>query len=150
MVFKGAYPDWYKMALKITLKPNERMIIGGTVLTNGRTKSDFIIENEVPILREKDIMSEKDACSPCRRIYFVVQLMYIDKENLITHHSTYWKLVQELVEAAPSTLDLVDQLSVNILNKTYYKALKLAKKMVYFEQEVLERVTQSVGSISKG
>jgi flagellar protein FlbT len=40
------------MALKITLKPNEKMIVSGAVVTNGNTKNtDLIIENNVPVLR---------------------------------------------------------------------------------------------------
>lgn len=130
------------MTLKITLKPHERMIIGGAVLTNGKTKADFIIENKVPVLREKNIMSETDADSPCRRIYFVIQLMYIDNQNLITHHNTYWKLVKDLVGAAPSTVGLIDEISRNILNNKYYQALKKAKKLIDYEQEVLNHVSQ--------
>ena len=130
------------MTLKITLKPHERMIIGGAVLTNGKTKADFIIENKVPVLREKDIMSETDANSPCRRIYFVIQLMYIDNQNLITHHNTYWKLVKDLVGAAPSTVVLIDEISRNILSNKYYQALKKAKKLIDYEQEVINHVSQ--------
>ena len=130
------------MTLKITLKPHERMIIGGAVITNGKTKADFIIENKVPVLREKDIMSETDANSPCRRIYFVIQLMYIDNQDLITHHNTYWKLVKDLVGAAPSTVGLIDEISRNILSNKYYQALKKAKKLIDYEQEVLNHVSQ--------
>ena len=37
------------MALKITLKPGERMVIGGAVLTNGNSAScDLVIENKTP------------------------------------------------------------------------------------------------------
>lgn len=128
------------MALKITLKPHERMVIGGAVVTNGNTKCNLLVENKVPILREKDIMNEKDADSPCRRIYFAIQLMYIDEENLITHHNTYWKLVQDVVKAAPSTLGLIDQISEQILSSRYYQALKLTGKLIAYEQEVLARV----------
>jgi len=128
------------MALKITLKPHERMIIGGAVVTNGNTKCNLLVENKVPILREKDIMNEKDADSPCCRIYFAIQLMYIDEENLITHHNTYWKLVQDVVKAAPSTLGLIDQISEHILSSRYYQALKLTRKLIAYEQEVLARV----------
>jgi flagellar protein FlbT len=68
------------MALKITLKPNEKMIIGGTVIVNGSsTISNLIIEYQVPLLRQKDILSEKDTNSPSKRIYFAIQLMYIDE-----------------------------------------------------------------------
>ena len=51
------------------------MIVGGAVITNGNIRNtDLIIENNVPILRQKDILSEKDATSPCSRIYFLIQL----------------------------------------------------------------------------
>ena len=128
------------MPLKITLKPHERMIVGGAVITNGNTRCDLLIENKVSILRQKDIMSEKDADSPCRRIYFAIQLMYIDEENLIEHHNTYWKLVQDIVKAAPSMLALIDQISEHILNNKYYQALKLARKLIDYEQEIIDHV----------
>ena len=128
------------MALKITLGPREKMIIGGAVVTNGNTRCDLLVENKVPILRQKDIMTEEDADSPCRRIYFAIQLMYIDEENLIDHHNAYWKLVQDVVKAAPSTLGLIDQISEYILHNKYYQALKLAKKLIAYEEEVVNRV----------
>ena len=128
------------MPLKITLKPHERMIVGGAVITNGNTRCDLLIENKVSILRQKDIMSEKDADSPCRKIYFTIQLMYIDEENLIEHQNTYWKLVQDIVTAAPSMLALIDQISEHILNNKYYQALKLTRKLIDYEQEVIDRV----------
>jgi flagellar protein FlbT len=128
------------MPLKITLKPHERLIVGGAVITNGSTKCDLLIDNKVPILRQKDIMSENEANSPCRRIYFVIQLMYVDEENLTTHYNTYWKLVQDLVKAAPSMLPLIDEISENILSNGYYRALKLARKLIDYEQEAIDRV----------
>ena len=129
------------MALKITLKPREKMIIGGAVLTNGSHSScDLIIENKIPILRQKDIMSEAEADSPCRRLYFVIQLMYIDKENILKYTNQYWNFVQEIVQAAPSMAGVIDAISEQILNQKYYQALKLAQKLIDYEQEVISRV----------
>jgi flagellar protein FlbT len=128
------------MPLKITLKPHERMIVGGAVITNGNTRCDLLVENKVPILRQNDIMSEKDADSPCRKIYFTIQLMYIDEESLIEHHNSYWKLVQDIVKAAPSMLALIDQISEHILNAKYYQGLKLARKLIDYEQEIIDHV----------
>ena len=113
------------------------MIIGGAVVSNGKTKSNFIIENKVPVLREKDIMSEKEADTPCRRIYFVIQLMYIDENNLTTHHNTYWKQVRDILAAAPSMLKLIDRISDHILHTRYYQALKLTGKLIEYEKELL-------------
>ena len=129
------------MALKITLKPNERMIIGRAVLANGNSKEcNLLIENNVPILREKDILSEKDADKLCSQIYFTIQLMYIDEKNLVKHYDTYWKLIHHLMASAPSVLGLVDQINELIVGNKYYQALKLAKHLIDYEQEVLERV----------
>jgi flagellar protein FlbT len=128
------------MALKITLKPHEKMIIGGAVVANGNYKCDLFIENKVPILRQKDIMNEKEANSPTRRIYFAIQLMYIDEQNLAQHHKNYWKLVQDFILAAPTVLPVVDQISNKILGGQYYQALKLARNLIDYEKEVITLV----------
>jgi len=137
-----------KMALKITLKPHERIIIDVAVVKNGNSTAELIIENNVPILRQKHILSEKDADSPCRRIYFVIQLMYIDRHDLKTYHKIYWDLVRDLVEVAPGVLNLIDQISEHILSTDYYKALNLAKKLIDYEEEIINGVFESPASIS--
>ena len=57
------------MALKVELKPNERIIIGNAVIRNGEQRTRFFIEGEAPILREKDILTPRTADSPAKRIY---------------------------------------------------------------------------------
>ena len=129
------------MALRITLKPHEKMILGGAVITNGNGfRCNLIIENKVPILREKDILSESEANSLCRQLYFVIQLMYIDEENLDAHQKKYWKLVGDLIKAAPSSTTLIDQINEKIIGSRYYRALKLAQKLIDYEQEAIRCV----------
>jgi flagellar protein FlbT len=128
------------MPLKITLKPGEKIIIDGAVIKNGEKATTFYIENKATILREKDIMREEDAITYCSKIYFIIQLMYLDGKNMVEYHNIYWKLVQDLVEAVPRATGIVDAISQNILEENYYKALKLAKKLIAFEKEVLSRV----------
>jgi flagellar protein FlbT len=138
------------MALKITLKPQERIIIDSAVITNGKSTTDLIIENNVPVLRQKNILSEKDADTPCRRIYFTIQLMYIDEQNLETYHDIYWNLVRDVVKVAPSMLILIDQISEHILNTEYYQALKLARELIDYEEEVISRESECIGCVSSG
>lgn len=133
------------MALKITLHPHERMILSGAVVTNpGCTNCDLSIEENVPVLREKDIMGEKDAHSPCRRIYLAIQLMYVDEKNLAEHHRIYWELVRDVVKAAPSMLNMIERISELISNRRYYKALKLSRKLIEYEDELIDSYFQSV------
>ncbi len=138
------------MGLKITLKQGERIIIGGAVIRNSSSRSHLIIENRVPVLREKDIMSEKDANSPCRKIYFIIQLMYIDEDNVSEYHDIYWRLVREVLGSAPSMLPVIDQISEHILCSRYYQALKTTQKLIKYEQEVLNNVRSSTGVLPKG
>ena len=128
------------MALKITLKPSERIIIGGAVVRNGDSRTDLFVENKVALLREKDIMGEGEADSLAKKVYFTIQLMYIDQENLVQHHSTYWDIVQKILKAAPSALGLIDQISEKLIGSQYYLALKLSRKLIAFEQEIIDRV----------
>ena len=138
------------MALKISLKPKERIIIGGAVVRNGNSRCELSFENKVPLLREKDIMSESDANTPASQIYFIGQLMYIDEENIATHHQTYWKFVKAFLGAAPSALPLIDDISDSILKGEYYAGLKKASKLIEYEEEVVARVSKPVAGLSDG
>lgn len=130
------------MALKITLKPNERMILAGAVIRNGSNKADFVIENNVPILRQKNILGTEEADTPARRIYLTIQLMYVDGQRLEKHHHLYWELVRDFLSAAPRALPLIDRINELIWLEQYYDALKAARELIDFEEEVLERAKQ--------
>lgn len=135
------------MALKITLKPHERLIIGGAVISNGSTGTHLVVENNVPILRQKDIMSLQDADSPCRRIYFAIQLMYVDGKDLTEHHRIYWELIKDVAEAAPSTKGIIAGISDFVLNRDYYQALKLTKKLMDYEREATSHARKADRSL---
>jgi len=124
------------MALKVSLKSDERILIGGAALKNigGRTTT-LLVENEVPLLREKEIMGEKDADSPCKKIYFLTQLMYVDETNVARYHKEYWKLTRDIIHAAPSTIPLFESISELIYNRKYYQALKEIRKLITYEQK---------------
>ena len=82
------------MALKITLKPHEKLIIGGAVICNGGNKCEFVVENPVSILRQNNIITPDQADTPARRIYLAIQLMYVDPQKLQQHQQLYWQLVK--------------------------------------------------------
>jgi flagellar protein FlbT len=134
------------MSLKLSLKPHERMIIGGAVVRNGSKHTDLFIENNVPTLRQKDIMSQEQAVSPCQQIYFTIQLMYIDidEKNMKNYHQLYWEQIKDVLQAAPSTIALIDRISGLILESRYYQALKQARKLIDYEEELIKNASQFV------
>lgn len=131
------------MSLKIRLKPHEKMLLGHAVIKNGDKATEFFVENTAAILREKDIMKEDAATSPARRLYFLIQLMYVDGENLVTYHHAYWNLVKQLLEAAPSTAKLIEEIGTLVVNHDYYHALKTSKKLIEYEQQLLSNLMQA-------
>jgi flagellar biosynthesis repressor protein FlbT len=124
------------MVLKVELKPGERIIIGDCVVTNSDQRTRLLIEGATPILREKDIMTLERADTPAKRIYLAVQLMYTSREAQ-PHHELYFSLVRDIVQAAPSTWALVEGINNHILTGEMYKALKEAKKLIAYEEELL-------------
>ena len=129
------------MSLKVELKPGEKLIIGNCVVTNSDQRTRLFIDGKAPILREKDILTPDTADSPAKRIYFAVQLMYID-EDVERLRKDYFQLINDLVTAAPSTIQLVDEINNEILTGELYKALKAAKKLIAYEAELIENATR--------
>ena len=124
------------MALKVELKPGERIIIGDCVVSNTDQRTRLVIDGETPVLRQKDILTSDRADTPAKRIYLAVQLMYTSKDPRL-HHDVYFALVRELVEAAPSVWPHIENINDHILMGEMYKALKAAKKLIAYEQELL-------------
>lgn len=131
------------MPLKLTLKPHEKIIIGGAVIKNGASSAHFLVENNVPILRQADILSEADANSPCRRIYFIIQLLYVDGGKNPELQPLYWELVSDVLQAAPSMKDLISLISQLVVKNKFYQALKSAKKLIRYEEELLKNVSST-------
>lgn len=130
------------MPLKLTLKPGEHLILAGTVLKNGPTVAHLQIENQVSILREKDILTEVEATTPCKKIYLVVQLMYIGGGLTSELAPLYWNLVRDVLAAAPSTNALISQISTYIVGSDFYTALKIAKKLISYEEELMANASK--------
>ena len=125
------------MALRIELKPGERILIGESVLINSDQRTTFLIEGEAPILREKDIMTPERDNTPAKRIYLAVQLMYTSRDPR-AHHDVYFSLMRDIVQAAPSTWPYVESINNRILTGDLYKALKEAKNLTQYERELLQ------------
>lgn len=131
------------MPLHVELKPKEKIFLSGAVVLNGDSRAQLTVLNDVPVLREKDIMNEEQADTPCKRLYLAVQLMYMDQANLAKYHQDYWNLVKEIMAAAPSTSVHLDEMAVHILAGSYYQALKVGQQLIQYEKELMEHARQS-------
>src|SRR6202163_851246 len=130
------------MALKVELKPNERIIIGACVITNTDQRARLLIDGDrIPILREKDILTPDTADTPAKLIYLAVQLMYLSPDPM-AHHPTYFSLVRDILSAMPSAWPFIEGINNHILNADVYHALKEAKKLIGHEELLIQSALQ--------
>ena len=131
------------MALKITLKPGERFVVNGAVLTNGDRRSSFIIQNKVSILRERDIMTEDEVTSPARRVYFPIMLSYLEPDRAADYSDEFMTRMTELMGALmnPQVKLACAQISIDMMNREYYRALAACRKIIDYETLALHALT---------
>ncbi len=127
------------MALVIDLKPQEKILIGEAVITNSSQRTRLHIAGDAPIIRQKDIMQEEDADTPCKGIYFIIQCMYISPDPK-DYHDRYFLAVNEVQKASPSSSIFFMQINEQIMDGAYYKAMKVAKQLIDHERELLQNV----------
>lgn len=125
------------MALIIDLKPGEKILIGSSVMTNDAQRTRLHISGDAPILREKDIMQEEEATSPCRKIYFLLQCMYLAR-NPSDYHAKYFSLMKMIQDAAPSTSIFCMKINAQLIQGQYYKALREARELISHEDELIQ------------
>jgi flagellar protein FlbT len=143
------------MPLKITLKPNEKVIIGTAVISNGHSKSELVIHNRVPVVRQKDLLSEEEANTPAKKIYLIILNMYLNPDKEVSFHDFYSPLLHHIVGMSVDErgINLSTDMSKRIVEGDYYKALKICKKLIEYEAEVTRngaRLTQSLPEHTEG
>ena len=136
------------MALKLSLKPHERLVLNGAVLQNGDRRGVILLQNKASVLREKDIMQEEEANTPARRIYFPVMMMYLDEPNADRYYDEFVRRLTEFmgVISNPSVLADCVNISKHCMSREFYKALLLCRKVMDYEDERLGNVPSGVSA----
>jgi flagellar protein FlbT len=128
------------MALKINIKPGERIVVNGAVITIAEGGGALILQNHAVFLRGKDIMQQEEATTPARKIYFYLMLMYLDSESHHAYYGTFMEYMNDLMKAT-TLRDVADSLMIifrHVQRGDFYKALKVCKALVDFESELLK------------
>ena len=127
------------MPLKLSLKPGEKFVLNGAVLANGDKRTSLVIQNKACLLREKDIMQPKDATTPARLVYLAIMMMYLDEEASEEPYNQFALRMTEFMSAIQNRAVLAScvDISRNVTQGEYYKALIACRKLFEFEQERL-------------
>ncbi len=125
------------MPLKLKLAPGERVYISGALLRNNGAACEIEVLNRVPLLRDKDLLVESDARTPCERLYLLIQTLYLDAPEDCRATSIAEELASMITHAAPSTKHFFDQILPLIETREYYRALRITQKLLSYEQNLM-------------
>jgi flagellar protein FlbT len=127
------------MPLKLSLKPRETFVLNGAVVQNGDRRNVLVLQNQVSVLRERDIMQAEDANSPARRVYFPLMMMYLDASEAPRYAAQFTLKLAEFTDAVGNSAVLAQCLSISrlVLEDKTYRALMLCRKLIEYEDEVL-------------
>jgi flagellar biosynthesis repressor protein FlbT len=134
------------LPLKLSLKPGERFVLNGAVVQNGDRRGVLVLQNKASVLREKDIMQQDEANTPARRIYFPVMMMYLDEPGAARYYDEFVLRLTEFMGVIrnPDVLAECVNISKFCMEREYYKALMLCRKLIEYEDERLGNVPTSV------
>jgi len=126
------------MSLKLHLKAGQKIIINGAVLENASNKGAIImLHNRANILRDTEILQERDAVTPAARVYSAAQCLYLFPDDVLKNLPVFNQLVKDYVEAAPSSNDIVRRLLAYAESQDYYLAMRAARDLISHEGMVL-------------
>lgn len=130
------------MALKLILKPGERVAINGAVLVNADRRASLLIENQARVLRERDIMQPAGADTPAKRIYLPLMMMYLDPATAAEMMPEYKARLAEFTDAVSDREALAScaRLNAHVANGETYKAMTLCRSLIEFEKTRLAHV----------
>jgi flagellar protein FlbT len=131
------------MGLKLKLKPNERVFLSGALLRNAGSGATLELMNEVPMLREKDILLEHDAKSPCQKLYLIVQTLYFEEASRDALFQRFQSLLKDIVTAAPSLSRPLKPVLDRVTAGQFYPALKDLQDVIVFEAKLIAYAKKS-------
>lgn len=129
------------MPLKIQLKPKERVIINGAVIEgHADNRTEIVVMNNASVLRQKHILQEDQANTPCKRLYFTLQMMYIDEDGRENYRPAFERFFKDLDEAMklPTIKTSLKLIHEAVEAGKFYEALKVCRELIKVEAELLK------------
>ena len=126
------------MGLRLTLKPNEIIVVNGCVIRNSNRRQSITIENRADVIRGVDILDENAAATPVTEVYFLVQSAMLRPELRDDLTPVIQKKLGRLAPVFHVEIgDHLVEAAQHVATRNYYNALKAIKPVITYEAELL-------------
>ncbi|AUN32049.1 flagellar biosynthesis repressor FlbT [Niveispirillum cyanobacteriorum] len=117
------------MPLKLVLRPGEKLIVNGAVLGVGDHPVSLFFYNKVNFLRGREILKEENCDTIEKKLYFIIQLIYIFPEDAELNLIKFGIILEEARLAHSAESGLFDEVQTLVQSGNYYRALKICRKL---------------------
>jgi flagellar protein FlbT len=119
-----------KSALKITLKPGEKIYVNGAVIRAER-KTTFEFLNDVNFLLESHVLQVDEANTPLRQLYFIVQIMLMNPSGLDQAREVFRKSLSMLLAGfeSPEICSRLKQIDQLVCEGQVFEALRAIRAL---------------------
>ncbi|GHG85318.1 flagellar biosynthesis repressor FlbT [Pseudodonghicola xiamenensis] len=126
------------MALRLTLKPNEKIVINGCVIRNADRRQTLTIENYADVVRGVDLLDEDGAATPVKKAYFFIQSALLRPELRKELTPIIHKSLAELVPIFNQQIGgHICEAANHVSARNYYKAMRALREVMQYEDELL-------------
>lgn len=126
------------MPLKFVLRQGEKVIINGAVIGAGDRPGSFFLYNTANFLRGREVLKEEQVNTIERKLYFIIQLIYIFPEDAAVNQPRLTAILEETRAARPDAIARLDEIAELVEAKNHYRALKVCRKLFPSERESRE------------
>jgi flagellar protein FlbT len=127
------------LALRLTLKPNEKIVINGCVIRNDDRRQLLTIENHADIVRGVDLLDEDEAGSPVKTVYYFIQTALLNpkvRDDLVP------VIQKDLAALVPIFHEEIGghifEAASHVSCADFYKAMRALRPLIKYEARLLD------------
>lgn len=139
------------MGLRLTLKPNERIVVNGCVIRNSDRRQVLTVENRADVVRESDLLDKNGASTPAKEVYFLAQSALIEpalRDKLIP------VIQKKLAGLVPVFHDEISghifEAANHVSARDFYKALRSLRPVIDYEAQLYDMIAEKQGTAAAG
>ena len=120
------------MPLKIRVKPEGKIFVGGAVLKNvGKRAAELLVISEGPVLRQDYMMNaDRSGESDFSNVYFLLQVIYLFRGKDMPIDTFVVETIENFLKLYPDYAAEIEQILAHLKEFDTFKALKIAHEML--------------------
>lgn len=123
------------MGLLVKLEKGEQLFVGecSVACETDKVKLHIRVNGDVPLLRERDMITAKEADTPAKRLGLALQQIYLSRKGLELHE-LYLLFAADVMRTSPAAASYLATIHKFVSAGDYFRAIKECLRLIEAEQ----------------